>query len=693
MASSGKYIINSYSGTPALTFEVNWSETYYASTNKHRITIDSMRVSEGDVFGWPRGTVSINGTVVFNFDATSGNYFINTSSNRNIVLDSDKTKTATGYVDIPGSSSSGVTVTISIGGNDGYGLSFYNTGHSAFIKGSQNVETIYTLSVNAGTGSTITVNRTTAVHNSGTGAIPNGTKIYGGDVLTISFAAASNYQLLTHTVNGASFNSGGTKNVDGNVSVASTAQPLASDVAATDANIGSVSTITVTKHSSSYYHSLQYSFGSSSPVTGYITATGSTSTTEVKYTDTSVPFTVPTSFYAKIQNSKTGTCTITCRTYASASSTSTLGSPKTCTFTVTASSQTSSPSVSGTVEDINATTIALTGDSSILIKYRSTARATITATAKNSATISSKSINNVALGTSATYRDFSNTEATQYVFTATDSRGYSASATVSPTVIAYIPLTLNITLGRPSPTADSIQLSFDGNYFNGSFGSANNSLSVQYRYKEQSASSFSGWVTVDVSSYIHNGYYTTGGAIDLGSSFPYNISYGFEVRAVDALSTVTKQYTVQKGTPVFDWGENDFNFNVPVYAPQMSINGIDVIPASGTSGGATYCKFPDGTMIEWGLASITSGTFINTNTGTTGMWDLSCNFTFPVSFVAGSSPRVFGSAKYSTGHIIPVGFFGSSATTAACELYDFYQRIPSASEPYYIEWTAVGRWK
>lgn len=567
MASSGYWDIASYSGSPKYTLRINWSETYYASTNKHRITITSVEVPTGNIYGSAGGTISINGTVVLNCDTSSGNYHINTSSSRTLMGPGNTP--ATGYVDIAGSSSSGVTVRISVGGNDGYGFTFATaTSQVAWVKGDKDIETIYTLSVSAGTGSTITVNRTAPANNAGTGALSNGTKIYAGDVLTISFAAASNYQLLTHTVNGSTFTSGGTKTVSGNVSVAATAQPLASDVAATDANIGSVSTITVTKHSSSYYHSLQYSFGSSSPVTGYITETGSTSTAEVKYTNTSVPFTVPTSFYAKIPNSKTGTCTITCRTYASASSTSTLGSPKTCTFTVTASSQTSSPSVSGTVADINSTTIALTGDSSKLIKYRSTARATITATAKNSATISSKSINGAAV--SSTYRDFTNTEATQYVFTATDSRGYSASATVSPTVIAYIPLTLNITLGRPSPTADSIQLSFDGNYFNGSFGSANNTLSVQYRYKEQGAASFSNWITIDASNYIHNGYYATGSAIDLGNSFPYNMSYGFEVRASDALTTTTKQYTVQKGTPVFDWGENDFRFNVPVYAPSIS---------------------------------------------------------------------------------------------------------------------------
>ena len=30
------------------------------------------------------------------------------------------------------------------------------------------------------------------------------------------------------------------------------------------------------------------------------------------------------------------------------------------------------------------------------------------------------------------------------------------------------------------------------------------------------------------------------------------------------LSTVTKTITLQRGIPVFDWGENDFNFHVPI---------------------------------------------------------------------------------------------------------------------------------
>ena len=42
-----------------------------------------------------------------------------------------------------------------------------------------------------------------------------------------------------------------------------------------------------------------------------------------------------------------------------------------------------------------------------------------------------------------------------------------------------------------------------------------------------------------------------------------------EIKAVDGtseypLSVITKTYPIRQGKPVFDWGENDFAFNVPV---------------------------------------------------------------------------------------------------------------------------------
>lgn len=420
----------------------------------------------------------------------------------------------------------------------------------------------YALSISAGTGSSISVNRTSSPAGLSTGVLSNGAVIYTNDKLKIEFSPSTNYKLLTTKVNNANFTSGSTHTVAGNVSVTSTAQVLASAVGATDANIGSTSTITVTKYSTSYYHSLQYSFGN---LSGYITSSGGVSTTESKFSGTSVSFSVPTTFYAQIPNAKTGTCTITCRTYSSSTSTTVLGNATTCTFTATAMG---SPTVSGTVVDTNATTVALTGDSSKLIRYASKAVATISATAKNSASISSKLINSVAPNTS-NQRTFTNVSTTSFVFKATDSRGYSTSTTVKPTMIAYNKLTLNPEIGRPASTGSEMTLSMSGNYYRGSFGAYSNTLTISYRYREATQAAYGSWTTIPSSSYTVSSSSYSGSGISLGTDFDYQKSYIFQIKAVDGtsaypLTTVTKEITVQRGIPVFDWGENDFDFHVPV---------------------------------------------------------------------------------------------------------------------------------
>lgn len=74
----------------------------------------------------------------------------------------------------------------------------------------------YTLSISAGTGSSITVKK-------GTTTLSNGATIARGDSLTITFTASTGYDIVTHTVNGSTFTSGGTHTVTGAVSVVSTA--------------------------------------------------------------------------------------------------------------------------------------------------------------------------------------------------------------------------------------------------------------------------------------------------------------------------------------------------------------------------------------------------------------------------------------------------------------------------------------
>lgn len=526
----------------------NWTATQDQSKNQSTI---SWNIKGSVSSGWivySELSVKINGTSVYYRDAS------NHTNTYNGTQLASGTKTLTHAAD------GTCSFTVNIGAGI-YNWAINETGSGSFTL---NAHTVYSLSTSSGTGSSITVSRTSSGYAS-TGNLSNGARLYKGDTLKITFTPSTNYAISTHTVNGSTFTSGGTHTVSANVAVVATAQVLASSVGATNAYIESNSTITVTKYNSSYYHSLQYSFGN---LSGYIKSDGSTSSSEVKFSQASVAFHVPSSFYAQIPNAKTGTCTITCRTYSSSTSTTVLGNATTCTFTATTALDWCVPTVNGTVVDTNSTTAALTGNSSTLIRYKSTAQCTISATAYNSATISSKYINNVAPTNNV--RTFSSVSTTSFVFKATDSRGYTSSKTVTPTMIAYINLTCNPIISRVTPTGGDVVMSVSGDYYRGSFGAYSNTLTIRYRYRLSTTSTWGSWTTIPSTSYtIGTKTYSTGSAISLGDSFDYRQSYIFQVQAYDGangmtLSTVTKTITLQRGIPVFDWGENDFNFHVPI---------------------------------------------------------------------------------------------------------------------------------
>lgn len=430
--------------------------------------------------------------------------------------------------------------------------------------------TTYSLSISSDTGSTVTVNRTASEYGK-TGNLLDGAILYHSDKLKVTFAPNANYTLSTHTVNGSTYISGNTFAVTRDVSVSVTSQASSSVVGATDANVGSASTIVVTKSNPLYYHSLQYRFGD---LSGYITSAGGIQSTETKFSETSISFQIPSSFYAEIPDKSSEKCTITCRTYSAPDSTSVIGSPATCSIIITAEGI---PEISGSVVDTNETTVALTGDNSKLIRYKSTATATISAIAKNSASIVSKFINGETISDNS--KIYQNCSETSFTFKATDSRGYSNTSTVNPTIIAYIQLTINPILSRPTPTGNEITISFSGNFYRGSFGAKTNTLTIRYRYME-AGGTYGAWKTIDSKKVILSTHgYSSNQSFALDDEFNYQKEYHFQIQATDGtsehpLSTVTKSLSVPRGVPVFDWGENDFNFNVPIMLNNINLLNI-----------------------------------------------------------------------------------------------------------------------
>ncbi len=249
-----------------------------------------------------------------------------------------------------------------------------------------------------------------------------------------------------------------------------------SRVACASFNLGTNTTITITKDNKAYTHTLKYSFN------------GLTGTIVTKTTQTTYVWTPPASeFYKKIPNTTSGYGTITCETYNGNAliGTSTAG------FYAYAVKNNCVPTVSGTVVDTNAKTIAVTGDSSKLVRYLSKPTATLTATAKNGATIKTTQIENpVGLVATASPYTFDTVYSDEFRFKATDSRGYTTTTKVNVgTFIEYDPCYFDKipTVVRTESTSTTATTTLTGYCFKGSFGSVSNALTVKYRYKTSGA--------------------------------------------------------------------------------------------------------------------------------------------------------------------------------------------------------------
>lgn len=314
--------------------------------------------------------------------------------------------------------------------------------------------------------------------------------------------------------------------------------PRASSVSCSTANIGSNATITINRASTSFTHTLTYSFGSLS------------GTIATKTSSTNISWTIPTTFYGQIPNSKSGTGTITCDTYSG----STLIGSKSTSFTATVSESASKPTLSPTAVDSNNTTTALTGDSSKFIKYYSNASVATGAQARNSATLKSQKITCGAKSITSASGTINAVESGSFTFSATDSRGYTTTQTLNKTLIEYIKLTCSLNAGAPT-TAGVATLKISGNYWNGTFGKVANTLTVQYRYKAQGGS-YGSWTTVSATK--SNNTYNATATI---SGLNYQTTYVFQARAVDKLATINTDEQARRTTPIFDWSKNDFNVN------------------------------------------------------------------------------------------------------------------------------------
>lgn len=164
---------------------------------------------------------------------------------------------------------------------------------------------------------------------------------------------------------------------------------------------------------------------------------------------------------------------------------------------------------------------------------------------------------------SGTTRSIPNVESGSVVFSAKDSRGYSSSVTVNAPMVSYVKLTNNATGTRTDPTSGNATLTLRGNYYNGSFGAVDNTLEIKYRIGDGEY--------IPVTPTISGNTYSA--SVPL-TDLDYTQAYTVEIVVTDKLASASKNVTIGKGVPVFDWGDSDMNIHVPLTVDRVTIGAI-----------------------------------------------------------------------------------------------------------------------
>lgn len=215
-----------------------------------------------------------------------------------------------------------------------------------------------------------------------------------------------------------------------------------------------------------------------------------------------------------------------------------------------------------TFEDTNSTTTTLTGDSSKIVRYKSNVKISVSVSPVNQATIKSVTINGTTATLSSGYyvATFNSVNTNSFDVKVIDSRDFPTNRNLtisSSNYIQYIPLTLSASVRRNQPTDGKVVINYSGNYFNGSFGSESNSLTVEYRYIEKGGTWKDEWVTLTptISGNTYKGNLTIEG-------FNYQKQYVFQVKATDKLSMPNAtEINVTKGEPILYWNETRAGVN------------------------------------------------------------------------------------------------------------------------------------
>lgn len=273
----------------------------------------------------------------------------------------------------------------------------------------------------------------------------------------------------------------------------------------------------------------------------------------------------------------------------------------------------------GTPTDTNATTSALEASGKFIKGYAQLSQ--LVSVASNDTTYGDKVVRlQVTLGNTTQNANI-NASSGSLAFTAavtqatvtavaTDNRGYSVTKTYTLDVFDYQPIAISsVEIARvnvneePTETGEYLLYKITGKCFQGNFGQASNTITVQSETKQASASAYDPWVTETSVTPSGSGYADfTIEERTVAGTYSSSSQYDVIFKLTDALTSAqTIVVRVHEGVPVAAWGSDHFDIYGEFHVHDredvlkyitLNIDSVETVPVtfSGAVGGSVDWK-------------------------------------------------------------------------------------------------------
>lgn len=220
------------------------------------------------------------------------------------------------------------------------------------------------------------------------------------------------------------------------------------------------------------------------------------------------------------------------------------------------------PDISALVMDVNEAAVALTGDRLVyLIKGISNAGFEINGYGKKGADIVYHAATNGGNTIENDTGTFYGVESADFTFTVKDTRGLNTTIPRSLNLIEYVKPTCSVkaAIAMETETSAKATITITGSVFDGSFGAVDNQYMIYVSYTGSS-----GWESVSAEDITISG--TSYKATYSATGLDYTKPFSYQAKITDSLHLdgVLSAVDTIGVYPVFDWSNEDFNFNVPI---------------------------------------------------------------------------------------------------------------------------------